>query len=425
MVALASTLNTERYPYGDVRSLHRLPRYVRPKSLQLPAVEAALELLARPRRAAIIHVHHGYALDRVLRPARRQRLPVVLSLHGHDVTEYLEKRPDAYRQCHDVVSAVVVPSTFLVDYAERAGFDREIIRVQPSGVDLSSFSPSPIPTGLPTALFVGRFVPKKGVDVLAQAWPAVQARIPEARLVLCGFGQQEELARSIPGNVTVLISPDRTVVRSQMRDCRVVVSPSHAAPDDAIESLLVVNVEAQASGRPVVTTCHGAIPEFVAEGRSALLVDEHDAYVRPRRWCLCSRTTCWRYAWVPTALKWSPSSTCGPRPPGWTRSTTRSWRIDHQRGGHPRPARPCRSRDPAFGSGVGRWLARERPSQVRKAQAVPRAKAERSGVQGQKSCAKRCVKGRPTIAETNRATEMTTVPAHPSAGAELVPDTTR
>jgi glycosyltransferase involved in cell wall biosynthesis len=277
VVALASTLNTERYPYGDVRSLHRLPRYVRPKSLQLPAVEAALELLARRRRAAIIHVHHGYALDRVLRPARRQRLPVVLSLHGHDVTGYLEKRPDAYRQCHDVVSAVVVPSAFLVDYAERAGFDREIIRVQPSGVDLSSFSPSPIPAGPPTALFVGRFVPKKGVDVLAQAWPAVQARIPEARLVLCGFGQQEELARSIPGNVTVLISPDRTVVRSQMRDCRVVVSPSHAAPDDAIESLLVVNVEAQASGRPVVTTRHGAIPEFVAEGRSALLVDEHDA----------------------------------------------------------------------------------------------------------------------------------------------------
>jgi colanic acid/amylovoran biosynthesis glycosyltransferase len=277
VVALASLLNTERYPYGDIRSLHRLPRYVRPKSLQLPALEAALELLARRRRTAIVHVHHGYALDRVLGPARRRRLPVVLSLHGHDVTGYLEKRPDAYRQCHDVVSAVVVPSDFLVEYAERAGFDRDIIRVLPSGVDLSSFSPSPIPTGPPTALFVGRFVPKKGVDVLARAWPAVQARIPDARLVLCGFGQQEDLARSIPGNVSVLISPDRTVVRSQMRDCRLVVSPSHAAPDDAIETLLVVNVEAQASGRPVVTTRHGAIPEFVAEGRSALLVDEHDA----------------------------------------------------------------------------------------------------------------------------------------------------
>lgn len=277
VVALASLFNTERFPYGDIRSLHRLPRYVRPKRLQLPAIEAALELVARRRRAAIVHVHHGYALDRVVGPARRRRLPVVLSLHGHDVTGYLEDRQDAYRQSSDVVSAVVVPSDFLVEYAERAGFQRNIIRVQPSGIDLSSFAPSPIPSGPPTALFVGRFVPKKGIDVLARAWPAVQARIPEARLVLCGFGQQEELARSIPGNVTVLISPNRTVVSAQMRDCRLVVSPSHAAPDDAVESLLVVNVEAQASARPVVTTRHGAIPEFVAAGRSALLVEENDA----------------------------------------------------------------------------------------------------------------------------------------------------
>jgi colanic acid/amylovoran biosynthesis glycosyltransferase len=276
VVALASLCNTERFPHGDVRSLHRLPRYVRPKKLQLPAMEAALELIARRRRAAIVHVHHGYALQRVVGPARRCRLPVVLSLHGHDVTGYLEKRPDAYRSFTDVVSAVVVPSNHLVEYARRAGFDRYRIRVQPSGIDLSCFSPSPVPKDPPTALFVGRFVPKKGLDVLARAWPAVQARIPEARLVVCGFGQQEALARSIPGNVTVHISPDRTVVSAQMRDCRVVVSPSHAAPDDALETLLVVNVEAQASGRPVVTTRHGAIPEFVAAGRSALLVEEND-----------------------------------------------------------------------------------------------------------------------------------------------------
>jgi glycosyltransferase involved in cell wall biosynthesis len=240
-------------------------------------MELLLEQMARCRRAPIIHVHHGYALDRVVKAARRRRLPVVLSLHGHDVTGYLEQRPDAYRDSLDVVTAVVVPSWFLVEYAERAGFDRAIIRVQPSGIDLSAFAPSPIPDGPPMALFVGRFVPKKGLDVLARAWPVVQAALPDARLVLCGFGEQEPLARSIPGNVTVLLAPDRSVVRAQMRDCRVVVSPSHTAPDDALESLLVVNVEAQASGRPVVTTRHGAIPEFVSEGRSALLVDEGDA----------------------------------------------------------------------------------------------------------------------------------------------------
>ena len=277
VVAVLPLLNSERFAYGDVRSLSQLARYVRPGRLQLPAMESVLELIALRRRSAIIHVHHGYALERVVKLARRRRLPVVLSVHGHDVTGYLEQRPDAYRGYGDVLSAVVVPSTFLVEYAVRAGIDREIIRVLPSGIDLTSFAPSPIPPGPPTALFVGRFVPKKGLDVLARAWPAVQAALPDARLVLCGFGEQEALARSIRGNVTVLISPDRSVVSSQIRDCRVVVSPSHVAADDAVESLLVVNVEAQASGRPVVTTRHGAIPEFVSEGRTALLVDEGDA----------------------------------------------------------------------------------------------------------------------------------------------------
>jgi glycosyltransferase involved in cell wall biosynthesis len=276
VVATLPLLNTDRFPYGDLHSLARWTRVVRPRRLRSPVGDVVMATIARRRGVAIVHVHHGYALDRVVPLARRRGLPVVLSLHGHDVTGYLEKRPNAYRDVLDVVSAVVVPSEFLVDLAEGAGFDPKLIRVQPSGIDMSSFSPSPLPDGPPVALFVGRFTAKKGLDVLAAAWPAVQAAVPDARLVLCGYGELEPLARSIPGDVIVVISPDRAQVRAQMRRCRCVVSPSHNAPDDAVESLLVVNVEAQASGRPVVTTRHGAIPEFVAEGESALLVDEHD-----------------------------------------------------------------------------------------------------------------------------------------------------
>ena len=38
-----------------------------------------------------------------------------------------------------------------------------------------------------------------------------------------------------------------------------------------------MNLEAQASGRAVVTTRHGGIPEFVEEGTSALVVAPGDA----------------------------------------------------------------------------------------------------------------------------------------------------
>jgi glycosyltransferase involved in cell wall biosynthesis len=268
--------NWERFPLDDVHSLVPLYRIVRPGSLRPRIVTAALGLLARHRHVDLVHVHHGYGVEHVLGVVRQRRLPLVLSLHGHDVTGYLEHRPDAYLQAIDHVAAVVVPSRFLVPHAVAAGFDPACIHVLPSGIDTAFFSPTPLPSGPPTVVFIGRFVEKKGIDVLGSAWPAVQAAVPSARLKLYGYGPLEGLARAIPGNVSVELAPDRLTVRDAMRAATVVVSPSHHAPDDAVESLLMVNLEAQASGRPVVTTLHGGIPEYVRDGETALVVAEND-----------------------------------------------------------------------------------------------------------------------------------------------------
>jgi len=268
--------HTDRFPVPVLYGLWPIERYVHPVAIRPALTTAALSAVAWRHGVRLVHVHHGYRVEQVLGLVRRRRLPLVLSLHGHDVTGYLEQRPDAYRAVTGVVAAVIVPSRFLVAHAVAAGFDPARIHVLPSGVDTSFFSASPLPTGPPTALFVGRFVAKKGLDTLAAAWPAVRAAVPAARLRILGFGPLEALARSIPGDVTVELAPDRHAVRAAMRSARLVVSPSHRAPDDAVESLLMVNVEAQASGRPVVTTRHGGIPEYVVEGETALVVEEDD-----------------------------------------------------------------------------------------------------------------------------------------------------
>ena len=75
--------------------------------------------------------------------------------------------------------------------------------------------------------------------------------------------------------------PTRRGVTSRSRElvqrATVVVTPSRTAPDGDSESLLLVNLEAGASGRPVVSTQHGGIPEYVNDGDSGLLVPEGDA----------------------------------------------------------------------------------------------------------------------------------------------------
>jgi glycosyltransferase involved in cell wall biosynthesis len=225
----------------------------------------------------LIHVHHGYRLHEVMGTCRRLRIPLVLSLHGQDITGGLEAHPNRYGYAIPLIDAVVVPSRFLAGVTEAGGFPAERIHVIPSGVDTERFRPTPLPVGSRDVVFVGRFVEKKGLDVLLAAWPEVRRQVPGARLRILGFGPLEELARSGGDGIEVVLRPNHEEVREAIRRAYAVVSPSRTAVDDSVESLLIVNLEAQASGRPVVTTSHGGIPEFVSEGETALVVPENDA----------------------------------------------------------------------------------------------------------------------------------------------------
>jgi glycosyltransferase involved in cell wall biosynthesis len=235
-----------------------------------------LSLLLAAKRVDVVHVHFGYPAADVL-PVTRRR-PYVLSLHGHDVTGLLAAEPDRYLPVTGAVDAVVVPSRFLAEHAVGAGFDVNRIAVIPSGVDLEFFTPAP-PPAEPVVGFVGRLVPKKGIDTLASAWPAVVRAVPGARLVALGDGPCGRLLPDDDPTITV-IQPDPSLGPAQARDvirrAAVVVTPSHPGPDGDSESLLLVNLEAAACARPVVSTVHGGIPEYVASGRTGLLVPPAD-----------------------------------------------------------------------------------------------------------------------------------------------------
>jgi glycosyltransferase involved in cell wall biosynthesis len=267
------------FPYEPVYSLHSLipPRMANTR-VERRVVTGALLAVALGHRVDLVHHHHGYRLLDPLGLVTRRKLPYVVSLHGHDVTAFADEWPGTLERAADAVDAVIVPSRFLVPFAERRGFPRERIHVLPSGVDTSWFTPTPVPAE-PTVLFVGRFVEKKGLDTLLAAWPKVHAAIPEAALHVLGLGPLETLARSGGPGVTVELtdaSRRRAQVRDAIRSARVVVTPSRTAADGDVDTLLLVNLEAQASGRAVVTTRHGGIPEFVDEGSTALLVEEND-----------------------------------------------------------------------------------------------------------------------------------------------------
>lgn len=272
VVSDAAVRNTERFPVPRLVSLQPRLRHV-PERWRQRAATALLTQLCLRHRVHVVHAHHGYEAVRVVGVARLLGLPLVVSLHGHDAWGWVDDHPGVYEGVLDRAAAVVVPSRFLVPRAVELGARPDRVHVIGSGVDTAFFAPSPVPCGL-EVVFVGRFVEKKGLDVLAEAWAEVEQAVPGARLRVLGFGPLEDLARQ--AGAAVERSPGRERVREAIRGARVVVSPSRTATDDVADTLLMVNLEAQASGRPVVTTDHGGIPEYVADGVTALVVPEAD-----------------------------------------------------------------------------------------------------------------------------------------------------
>jgi glycosyltransferase involved in cell wall biosynthesis len=276
VVARRGLVHPEAFPQ---RPLHRLDRLLRlaPSSQERRAVAAALRCLLAWHRARVLHVHFGFEVEGVVGAARRAGVPLVVSVHGNDVTAGWSKDRPALRYALEAADAVVVPSAFLADHAVVAGAGRERVHVLPSGVDRSVFTSAPPHDGPPTVVFVGRFVEKKGLDVLARAWPAVRSAVPEARLLLLGDGPLDAMGL-IPDAERWVPEPYNRVaqVRRALERASVVVTPSRTAADGDSESLLLVNLEAQAVGRAVVTTRHGGIPDAVEEGRCAELVPEGD-----------------------------------------------------------------------------------------------------------------------------------------------------
>jgi glycosyltransferase involved in cell wall biosynthesis len=277
VVSHNKTANRTAFPHRPVHRLDLLHTLV-PEHRWPQTRTTALRSLATVHRARLVHVHFGYVVGDVLGLTRRSGLPLVLSLHGDDATSLPTRQPGHYDDTVAAAAAVVVPSRFLAGVATGLGFAPDRVHVIPAGVDTGFFTPSPVPR-TPRVTFVGRLVEKKGLDVLLSAWPAVVAEVPEARLDIIGAGP---LAAAIPAGERSVrhVAPEAhrrgEQVRDAVRSARVVVSPSRVSATGDAESLLLVNLEAQASGRPVVTTRHGGIPEFVDE-RTAVLVPEGDA----------------------------------------------------------------------------------------------------------------------------------------------------
>lgn len=240
-------------------------------------VHAAMAAVAVVGHADLLYAHFALSAHRTWRVARRLSRPFGVAAHGWDLL-VAARRDDAIAEAVRAADLVVVPSEFLAGHARALGVDDDVLRVVPSGVDLSRFRwRERQVTGVPPLVtFAGRFVDKKGVLDAARALAAVAADRPlRARFV--GHGPLDDdlrrLLRELRLDAEVVDGRDPDAVPRALADTDIVMTASRTADDGDAETLGMINLEAQACGAPVVTTRHGGVPEAVSAA-AARLVDE-------------------------------------------------------------------------------------------------------------------------------------------------------
>jgi len=230
-------------------------------------------------RPDLVHAH--FAPDGVAAAILAERLgvPLAVTLHGYDVTVRTDFKA-RYGELWRKADRFICISEFIRKKAIAAGFPAEKLCVHYIGVDRDKFHPSGEDRTEGLVLFVGRLVEKKGCTHLLRAMHEVQLKHPRAHLVVIGNGplrsSLEQQAASLGLNCKFLGGQDQTVIRGFLERASVFCAPSVTATNGDSEGLGIVFLEAQAMGLPIVSSCHGGIPEAVHDGETGLLAGEGD-----------------------------------------------------------------------------------------------------------------------------------------------------
>jgi phosphatidylinositol alpha-mannosyltransferase len=154
---------------------------------------------------------------------------------------------------------------------EHLGHDAVLV---PNGVYVDRFAGAKPLDDLPAGrriVFLGRIdEPRKGLDLLLEALPAIAARVPDVQLLVAGPGDVEDVREAMDPRVA-----DRVHLLGLVSEAdkpRVYASGDvYVAPNTHGESFGIVLIEAMATGTPVVASDLPAFRRVLADGEAGVL----------------------------------------------------------------------------------------------------------------------------------------------------------
>lgn len=263
-----------------------LPRYPGLR-LGLPAKGRLLRLWSEQRPDVVHLVTEGPLAWSALAAARRLGLPVVSDFHtnfhqySRDYGLGWLYRPIAgyLRGFHNRTDATLVPTAALQADLTEQGYAN--VRVVSRGVDTALFGPHRrsrqlraawgLAENAPAVLYVGRLAPEKNLPLALEAFAAIAALEPRARLVLVGDGPSRgELERAYPQHVFAGMRRGEDLA-GHYASGDLFLFPSRT------ETFGNVTTEALASGLAVVAYEYAAAGELIIDGENGFLAPCGDA----------------------------------------------------------------------------------------------------------------------------------------------------
>ncbi len=253
--------------------LHRL-KYVRTLLTQLLYWP---QLVRELRRADVVHVFSASYTSFLLAPlpavvvARLLRKPVFVNYRSGEAPDHLARSAVA-RAVLRQVDRVVVPSRFLVDVMARFGIEATVIS---NIVDQRLFTFRDRAALRPRLLSTRNFEPLYNVACTVRAFARIQARHPDASLMLVGAGSQEPTLRALVARLGLRhVTFAGAVAPADMP--RYYEGADIYVQTPRIDNMPASVLEAFACGLPVVATAIGGVPTILTHEVHGLLVPDDD-----------------------------------------------------------------------------------------------------------------------------------------------------
>lgn len=227
----------------------------------------------------VLHIHEPNAPSLSMLALKIAEGPIVATFHTSTTRSLvLSTFQGVLRPYHEKISGRIAVSELARRWqVEALGSDAVEI---PNGVDVSAFARAPMLPGYPreggTVLFLGRYdEPRKGMEVLLGALPALADRHPRVEILIVGRGDEDRLRR-LAGpharHLRFLGQVSDAEKASAMRSADVYVAPNLGG-----ESFGIILIEAMAAGTAVVASELDAFRRVLRDGTAGVLVPVGDS----------------------------------------------------------------------------------------------------------------------------------------------------